>query len=247
MSHTPPPARLGFLYPGHAAEDDYPLMGSLVEPPAEVTLIHTEFLEDAHTVGALSEMGGASRLLKGAEALADSGIESVMWTSTSASFVLGLDGIRQQIDALEKRLGVPASTTAMAFARAVKAIDAKRVAIAATYPGDVAQRFREFLNHFDIEVVHLASRGIVTAAEVGTLGKDEVIKFALANTRDDADALLIPDTALHSAAWLTDLEQAIGKPVLTANQVSFWEALRLCGKLTPQTGLGHLFERMPEG
>jgi maleate cis-trans isomerase len=245
MNHAPPPARLGFLYPGHAAEDDYPLMGSMVEPPAQVTLIHTEFLEDAHTVEALSEMGSVSRLSQGAEALAGSEIESVMWTSTSASFVLGLDGIRQQIDTLEKLLGVPASTTAMAFARAVKALDAKRVAIAATYPEEVAQRFREFLHHFDIEVVHLSSRGIVTAAEVGALEKDEVINFALANTREDADALLIPDTALHSAAWLTDLEQATGKPVLTANQVSFWEALRLCGKLTPQSGLGRLFEEAP--
>lgn len=245
MNHAPPPARLGFLYPGHAAEDDYPLMGSMVEPPAQVILIHTEFLEDAHTVEALSEMGSVSRLSKGAEALAGSGIESVLWTSTSASFVLCLDGIRQQIDTLEKLLGVPASTTAMAFARAVKALDAKRVAIAATYPEEVAQRFREFLHHFDIEVVHLSSRGIVTAAEVGTLEKDEVINFALENTREDADALLIPDTALHSAAWMTDLEQATGKPVLTANQVSFWEALRLCGKLTPQSGLGRLFEEAP--
>lgn len=241
MNHAPPPARLGFLYPGHAAEDDYPLMGAMVEPPAQITLIHTEFQEDAHTVEALSEMGSVSRLSNGAEALAGSGIESVMWTSTSASFVLGLDGIRQQIETLEKLLGVPASTTAMAFARAVKTIDAKRVAIAATYPDDVAQRFREFLHHFDIEVVHLASRGIVTAAEVGTLEKNEVIEFALANTREEADALLIPDTALHSVAWLPDLEQATGKPVLTANQVSFWEALRLCGKLTPQSGLGRLF------
>lgn len=247
MNHAPPPASLGFLYPGHAAEDDYPLMGAMIEPEARVSLIHTEFLEDAHTVEALSEMGSVSRLLQGAEALAGSDIESVMWTSTSASFVLGLDGIRQQIDALEKRLGVPASTTAMAFARAVKAIGAKRVAIAATYPEDVARRFRSFLNHFDIEVVHLASRGIVTAAEVGLLGKRDVIEFARANLREEADTLLIPDTALHSAAWLTDLEQAIGKPVLTANQVSFWEALRLCGKLTPQSGLGHLFEQLPEG
>jgi maleate cis-trans isomerase len=246
MSHTPPPARLGFLYPGHAAEDDYPLMGSMIEPPAQVTLIHTEFLEDAHTVEALTEMGSVSRLSKGAEALAGSGIESVMWTSTSASFVLGLDGIRQQIDTLEKLLAVPASTTAMAFARAVKAIDAKRVAIAATYPEEVAQRFRAFLNHFDIEVVHLASRGIITAAEVGLLEKDAVIEFALANVREEADALLMPDTALHSSAWLTDLEQAIGQPILTANQVSFWEALRLCDKLTPQSGLGSLFEHMPE-
>lgn len=246
MSHTPPPARLGFLYPGHAAEDDYPLMGSMIKPPAQITLIHTEFLEDAHTVEALTEMGSVSRLSKGAEALVGSGIESVMWTSTSASFVLGLDGIRQQIDTLEKLLGVPASTTAMAFARAVKAIDAKRVAIAATYPEEVAQRFRAFLNHFDIEVVHLASRGIITAAEVGLLEKDAVIEFALANVREEANALLMPDTALHSSAWLTDLEQAIGQPILTANQVSFWEALRLCSKLTPQSGLGTLFEHMPE-
>ncbi len=242
MTRTSPPARIGFLYPGHAAEDDYPLMGSLIEPHAEVHLVHTEFLEDAHTVEELSEMGGVGRLTKGAEALAGSGIESVLWTSTSASFVLGLDGIRQQIDVLEKLLGVPASTTAMAFARAVKAIDAKTVAIAATYPEDIAQRFCQFLNHFDIDVVHLSSRGIITATEVGTLGREDVIDFAIANTRENADALLIPDTALHSAAWLTDLEQATGKPVLTANQVSFWEALRLCGKLTPRSGLGKLFE-----
>jgi maleate cis-trans isomerase len=94
--------------------------------------------------------------------------------------------------------------------------------------------------------VHLASRGIITAEEVGLLEKDAVIEFALANVREEADALLMPDTALHSSAWLTDLEQAIGQPILTANQVSFWEALRLCGKLTPQSGLGSLFEHMPE-
>lgn len=245
MSQTLPPARLGFLYPGHAAEDDYPLLGTMVEPPAQVTLVHTDFFEDAHTVEALSEMGSIGRLSKGAEALAGSQIESVIWTSTSASFVLGLDGISKQIDALEKMLCVPASTTAMAFARAVKAIGAETVAIAATYPEEVAQRFRQFLNHFDISVVHHASRGIVTAAEVGTLGKDDVINFALDNTRKDADVLLIPDTALHTAAWLTDLEKATGKPVLTANQVSFWEALRLCGKLTHQSGLGRLFEDVP--
>jgi maleate cis-trans isomerase len=217
----------------------------MIDPPAEVHLVHTGFLKDAHTVEALSEMGSLPRLQRGAEALAGSGIESVLWTSTSASFVLGLDGIRQQIDALEKALGVPASTTAMAFARAITAINANSVAIAATYPEDVAQRFCQFLDHFDINVVHVSSRGIVTAAEVGELEKDDVIEFAVANSHNDADALLIPDTALHSAAWLPDIESATGKPVLTANQVSFWEALRLCGKLTPQRGLGRLFEEIP--
>ena len=33
-----------------------------------------------------------------------------------------------------------------------------------------------------------------------------------------------------------------GKPVLTANQVSFWQALRLAGDRAPRTGLGALLE-----
>ncbi|SFR74526.1 Maleate cis-trans isomerase [Marinobacter daqiaonensis] len=241
----PQTARIGFLYPGHAAEDDYRRLGRHVLPPADVHLIHTDFLEDAHTVPALAEMGSEPRLAAGARELADHGVESVLWASTSASFVLGLEGIRRQIDALEKALCVPASTTAMAFARAVTLINARRVAIAATYPEDVASLFRVFLEHFDIEVVHMTGQGITTAAEAGTLGRDDVLGMARDNNHPDAEALLIPDTALHSAAWLMELEHTVGKPVLTANQVSFWEALRLCGKLRPQKGLGTLFELTP--
>ncbi|MDK9557013.1 maleate cis-trans isomerase [Marinobacter sp. M216] len=234
-------AHIGFLYPGHAAEDDYPRLARMVHPAADIRVIHTNFTADAHTVEALTEMGSPPRLIEGAARLRDSGIEAVLWTSTSASFVRGLDGIREQIDTLEKALQVPASTTAMAFARAVTAIDARKVAIAATYPDDVAALFQSFLEHFDIEVVRLASHGIATAAEAGLLGRDAVLRFASENNHPDADAVLIPDTALHSASWLEELETAAGKPVLTANQVSFWEGLRLCGKLTPQQGLGTLF------
>lgn len=238
-------ARMAFLYPGHAAEDDYPRLATMISPAPEVTVIHTEFNEDAHTVEALTEMGSPQRLSEGARQLENKNLEAVLWTSTSASFVRGLDGIREQIETLENLLHIPASTTAMAFARAVTAINAKRVAIAATYPRDVALLFKAFLEHFDIEVVHMTSHGIVTAAEVGTLQREAVLRFATDNNHPDADALLVPDTALHSAAWLEDLEAAAGKPVLTANQVSVWEGLRLCGKLTPQPGLGSLFRVNP--
>jgi maleate cis-trans isomerase len=51
----------------------------------------------------------------------------------------------------------------------------------------------------------------------------------------------VPDTALHTVAWLDDLEERLGKPVLTANQVSVWEGLRVAGDRTVRTGLGTLF------
>lgn len=49
------------------------------------------------------------------------------------------------------------------------------------------------------------------------------------------------DTALHTVAWLDEIEARIGKPVLTANQVSLWQGLRLAGPQPTRTGLGTLF------
>ena len=66
-----------------------------------------------------------------------------------------------------------------------------------------------------------------TAAEVGTWGREEVLHLARAGDHPDAQAVLLPDTALHTAAYLTELEAELGKPVLTANQVTVWEGLRL--------------------
>jgi maleate cis-trans isomerase len=48
---------------------------------------------------------------------------------------------------------------------------------------------------------------------------------------------------MHSLAWLDDLEEAIGKPVLTANQVTIWEGIRIAGGSTRLDGMGSLFRR----
>lgn len=236
-------AVLGFLYPGHAAEDDYPYLAGVVEPPVSAEVVHTLFDEDAHTVKALSEMGSEPRILEGARRLADHEPSAAVWSSTSASFVLGREGARGQAAALREALGVPASTTALAFVEAAAALGVRRVAVAATYPEDVARHFVEFLGRAGVEALRVRSRGVVTAAEVGTLGQGEVVGFVADNDHPEAEAVFVPDTALHSARWLEKLEAVVDKPVLTANQVTFWEAMRISGRLRPQQGLGELFRR----
>ena len=233
--------KIGFLYPGYAAEDDYPRLAKSVRPMVKAEVVHTSIGEDAHRVDALRDMGGKPRLLEGASMLADRGISSAVWSSTSASFVFGWEGAKEQIAILEDALGVPASTTAFGFIAAVFAIGARKVAVVATYPDDIARRFEDFLNVADIEVRGINSHGIVTAAEVGTLDRGRVMEMVMMNDDAGADALLVPDTALHSAAWIEELEAGVGKPVLTANQVTFWEALRLARVFQPQEGLGSLF------
>ncbi|MEU3960600.1 decarboxylase [Streptomyces buecherae] len=232
---------VGFLYPGYSAEDDYPRLEKLLGGDIRLPLVHTDIGEDAHRVDALREMGSAARLAAGVGELRRRGAQAVLWACTSASFVFGWEGAGEQVRELAATADIPASSTSFAFARAARAIGAERVAVAATYPRDVADCFTAFLKAAGIEVVQARASGVITAAEVGTWGEAEVLGLARAGDHPRARAVLLPDTALHTAAHLPALEAAVGKPVLTANQVTVWEGLRLLDHAVTRPGLGRLF------
>ncbi|MFC5955625.1 aspartate/glutamate racemase family protein [Streptomyces pratens] len=236
---------LGFLYPGHSAEDDYPRIEQLLGSDVRMDLVHTDIGEDAHRADALLEMGAADRLAAGLQQLRLTGADAVVWACTSGSFVRGWDGAREQVRALARTAGMPASSTSFAFVHAAREIGARRVAVGATYPDDVAALFVEFLAADGVEVTGVTSSGVITAAEVGTWGEAELFALARAADRPDAQALLLPDTALHTAAHLPALEKELGKPVLTANQVTVWEGLRLADRRVNAPSLGALFTREP--
>jgi maleate cis-trans isomerase len=232
---------VGILYPGFSAEDDYPLAEQLLGGP-RLPLVHTEMREDAHRVDALLDIGGADVLAAGFRELPQP-LDSVVWACTSGSFVFGWDGAAQQVADLAGVAGVPASSTSFAFTDACAHLGITRVAVGATYPDDVAERFVAFLGKAGVEVLALSAKGIITAAEVGTLERGAVLEFAAAVDHPEAQAVLLPDTALHTIGLLDALEERVGKPVLTANQVSVWQGLRLAGGTVVQDGLGALFRR----
>ena len=236
---------IGILYPGYSAEDDYPLAEKLLGNDVHLKVVHTEMkLADDHTPEAMKAAGDPDVLAAGANTLlADGPIDSVMWACTSGSFAWGWEDATTQVNELREAAGgVPASSTSFAFVDAVHHLGIKRVAIAATYPADLAELFKVFLGRADIEIVQLVSRGVFTATEVGsTMGREEVLEFVASNDHPNAEAILVPDTALHSMAWLDELEERVGKPVLTANQVSIWQGMRLAGASLQRPGLGKLF------
>ncbi|WP_433193758.1 maleate cis-trans isomerase family protein [Nocardia sp. CA-107356] len=229
---------VGFIYPDHAAEDDYPFAASLLGVRLPVAHIYGT---DLHAIAELLDLGSPDKLRHGASLLAPDRPDAVVWACTSGSFVYGPQGVRDQVRALASAAGVPASSTSLAFVAAAHALDVRRVAVAASYPDEVAQLFVEFLADAGIEVVAFSSAGIDTAAEVGTLTAAQVRELAVANDHPDAQALLIPDTAMHTLAVLPELEARLGKIVLTANQVTIWEGLRLTGSTVASAALGSLF------
>lgn len=233
----------GILYPGHSAEDEYPRLERMLDQRVRLPVVHTLMRRDAHRVPDLLDVGSDEVLADGARELTAHGVDSVVWACTSGSFVFGWQGAREQVEKLQAVTDRPTSSTSFAFVHALAVLGVDRVAVAATYPDDVADAFVTFLHTAGHEVVRVSSRGVLTAAEVATLSREQVRAFAAANDDPHAQALLVPDTALHTVAWLDELEESVGKPVLTANQVSAWEGMRLAGDHGPYEGLGTLFRQ----
>ncbi len=234
-------AAVGLLYPGHGAEDDFPLLERQLRGAVRLPLVHTSVGVDHHEVGALLDLGSAPRLAEGARELMQHHPDSVMWACTSGSFVFGWDGARRQVDELAALVQRPVSSTSIAFVEALNHLQITRVTVSASYPEDVAQHFVDFLGRGGIDVTAMTSHGIERAASVGELSPDEVVDLVRSADTAGADAVLVPDTAMHSLAQLDVLERAAGLPVLTANQVTVWEGLRLLGPVPSLAGLGTLF------
>lgn len=238
---------IGLLYPGYSAADDFPRLEQRLGTDLRLPVVHTSVGEDAHRVDALLDLGATGRLAEGARTLVDEHRpDSIMWACTSGSFVFGWQGAHDQVRELQARTGVPTSSTSLAFVEACRALSTDRVSVAASYPHDVAEHFVTFLGRGGIAVTALGSHGITTATEVGTLGYDQVEAIATGADASGAEAVLIPDTAMHTLAWIDKLEAAVGLPVLTANQVTVWQGLRLLGDVRRYDALGTLF-RAPSG
>lgn len=233
---------VGFLYPGHFAEDDYPRMEILLDSTIRLVVQHTESPDDAYREDALRALGAPGRLAAGVEELQRSGVQSVVWACDGGSFLYGSQGAHDQVMAVAKAAGVPASSTSIGFLHAVRKLGANRVAVAATYPEDIAGHFTAFLRATGMEVVATHAAGVAGGAEAAGWGLDELKELAAAADRPEAEAVLLPDTALHTVSHLPELEEFLGKPVLTANQVAAREALRLADRPAWAPRLGALFE-----
>ncbi|ASR37836.1 maleate cis-trans isomerase [Prauserella marina] len=240
---TAKPLVAGFIYPDHAAEDDYPLAEKLLGGDVALPVEHI-YGTDLHAVAELLDLGSPARLAEGAALLAPHNPAAVVWACTSGSFVYGWDGAAEQVAKLSAAAGgLPASSTSFAFVRAAAALGLRKVAVAASYPDDVSTLFVEFLGRGGVEVLSMSAADIDTAAEVGELSPDAVVELIVSRDHPEADAVLVPDTAMRTLSLIDTVEQRLGKPVLTANQVTVWEGLRLAGATPRVQGLGALFHQ----
>ncbi|MCF3939690.1 maleate cis-trans isomerase [Gordonia sp. Z-3] len=232
---------VALLYPGHAAEDDYPLAETGLDGAIRLPVVITEIESDDHTVEAMRAVGTDTPLREGAQRAMRHEPGALIWACTSGSFLYGWEGAHEQVARVADQVGLPVSSTSLAFAAACRELGVTSVSVAATYPAPVADGFTTFLAGAGISVVSSSAHDVHTATEAGILDGDNLFEMVRAADSAYTEAVLVPDTALHTIGWIADLEREVGKPVLTANQVTTWQATRLVGLQLSVDGLGALF------
>jgi maleate cis-trans isomerase len=236
--------RIGLLYPTrNCGEDDFATLCRRLDPPPDLEFAYVEWDPDVtDQTAAVRELGTPERLTAAADRF-QSPPDVVSWACSSCSFTHGLDGARAQAEALTGHLGVPASSTSLAYLAALDRLGIGRVALASVYHPDLTAIFAAFLAEAGVTTVHAVSADAGSDRTLARWDARRITELAVAADHPDAEAVLVPETALHTTLLLTALEERLGKPVLTATAVTVWDAL---GASRVQDGPGTLFSAGPD-
>ncbi|MBO0804642.1 MAG: hypothetical protein J2P25_16400 [Nocardiopsaceae bacterium] len=249
---------VALLYPTpDTGEDDFLALSRHIVPSIDVEVVYlpwpgapdTSSLSPSEIVDSLRRLGSAEHL-SGAvpTALANAAHrpDVVVFAVTSSSFLHGSQGVSGQVDLLERLSGVRATSTTAAFQAAIRHLRLSTVTVASVYPPLITDHFIDRVRDLGTDVVHRVDADGRSDHEVAAWTADQITELVEQAARPDADAVLLPETALHAATITRQLECAArGSPVLTATQVTLWHAATLAG-LTPRAAeSGPLFAEQP--
>jgi maleate isomerase len=196
--------------------------------PVPVTIEMASALSDSDTVSR------ATRDVLAPEPLV------VAFACASGSFVHGAAGERLVSQSILAAGAPAATTTSGALVESLALLDARRIAVVTPYIDSVTDRLLGFLGEHGVEVVSSVGLGLLN--HIWKVAYSEVVAAVSAVDHPDAEAVYISCTNVPTYDIIAPLERMLGKPVLTANQVTMCSALRSMG--SQPMGAGQLLVEM---
>ncbi|MGC9536146.1 maleate cis-trans isomerase family protein [Streptomyces sp. UG1] len=153
--------------------------------------------------------------------------EVVAYACTSGSFVGGIAGERAMCEAMTQAGAVPSVTTSGALLEALAELGVRRVALVTPYTVSVTRALEEYVAEAGAVVTGCAYMGLTR--HIWKVPYRDVADMARRAVRRGADVLFISCTNLPTYDVIPQLEAELRIPVLSANQVTMWAALRRVG------------------
>jgi maleate isomerase len=213
-------------------------------PPGVVAHIARVRMTGAHHV-AIDQL--ISRVEAAAGTLNDARCDVVAFHCTANSMSEGVAGEAKLLAAL-RHAGAPvATTTASAIRAAFESLGARRIVLITPYSEKTTAEEAEFLHKAGYEVPHARGYGLKGSDEFCSTPPQFWRDRVLEAVRPDADAYFISCANISVFPVIEEIEQKLGRPVVTSNQAVVWECLSLLGMNDRRNCPGRLFESPAAG
>jgi maleate cis-trans isomerase len=245
-------ARVALLYPTRdAGEDDFLALARQLRPTLDVRVVYVAWpggvddlalMDIPQVITALRGLGSAEHLARVLpEALEHETVDAMAFAVTSASFLDGPDGVARQLRAIQRITATTATSTTAAFQQAIRHLGLHSVSLASVYHPAISEHFITCMRDTGVEFVSRVDASAGSDRELAAWRPAQIVELVGRAAHPDAQAVLLPETALHTSSLTRQLEQAAGCPVLTATQVTLWAAARLVDLSPTATHAGPLF------
>lgn len=231
-------AKIGLIYPaqGWVMEPEFYAMS-----PEGVITCTTRIRHYETNIEQLSGMG--ERAIDAAKTLAQAPVDVIALGCTSGSFIGGSKYDKELIEKMEESAGgVTCITTSGSVVKALKDMNVKKLAIATPYIEEVNVKAKLFLEEYGFEITKMKGLGLLYDSEIDMQSLEVIYNLAKEVDTEEADAVAILCTGTRSIPILDHLERDLGKPVISAIQATFWNALRICKVQDEIDGYGSLLK-----
>ncbi|MBI4200619.1 MAG: aspartate/glutamate racemase family protein [Chloroflexi bacterium] len=164
------------------------------------------------------------------------GVDAIMYACMATSLVDATQWERETA----ARTGIPAGTAANALKEALRAIGASSVALVCHYTPDRLPLVKDSFRADGFNVASVETANVADARQVNRVSTEEVYRMARKADRPEVDAVCLLATDLRSFPILQQLEEDLGKPVVSSNQTILWKALQLASVKVSIPGYGSL-------
>ncbi len=169
------------------------------------------------------------------------GVDVVIYGCTSGTAAIGGDELQRLIQIAQP--GVPCTNPILAASEALRACNARKISILTPYTDDVNVAVEDSFGAEGFDILNIDGFGLEDDIEMTGLPLSAIAEAAMQICDPDAEALFISCTAIRSALVVAELEQKLGKPVVTSNQALVWHCLKLMNNSSKVNGFGQLFDQ----
>lgn len=183
-----------------------------------------------------SYIDGAARLLAAAEP------DVIALGCTAGSFIKGIGYDKSIIKSIEEATNITGLTTSTAVLGALTKLRARKISIATPYIDEVNKQEKMFFeaNGFNVISIEGLQLGRTSSRDMPLVEAKTMYGFVKKVYRPECDVIFISCTGLGVISIIEELENELGKPVITSNQATFWAALRIAKVWDPIKGYGKL-------